>query len=114
MSPLAKEILDIDAQLAVDPESHETMLASEDWNRLVAMAKLEPGPRLADVMAELTGRRREVLDLALGGLTSKEIAVHLGISHRTVEVHRRSVLAHVGHRSFESLKKAIGSAKVPA
>ena len=40
------------------------------------------------VKAELTAREREVAARLLDGLTSKEIGRVLGISHRTVEIHR--------------------------
>ena len=42
--------------------------------------------------AELTTREREVLDLLLQGHTNKQIGENLGISPRTVEVHRQHVL----------------------
>ena len=40
----------------------------------------------------LTSREREVLDLALKGHSCKVIARELGISHRTVELHRSHLL----------------------
>lgn len=40
------------------------------------------------VKAELTPREREVAAQLMAGLTSKEIGKALGISHRTVEIHR--------------------------
>jgi FixJ family two-component response regulator len=43
-------------------------------------------------LALLTRREREVMTLALAGLVSKAIAKRLGISHRTVEVHRSRIL----------------------
>ncbi len=42
--------------------------------------------------ASLTPREREVASQLLNGLTSKEIARALGLSHRTVEVHRASLM----------------------
>ena len=43
-------------------------------------------------LASLTAREREVMDLLLQGRANKQIAHELGISMRTVEVHRASVL----------------------
>ena len=42
--------------------------------------------------ARLTDREREVFDLLVGGLQNKQIGHRLGISPRTVEVHRAHVL----------------------
>ncbi len=44
------------------------------------------------VKAELTGREREVAACLMDGLTSKEIGKQLGISHRTVEIHRARLM----------------------
>jgi two-component system response regulator DctR len=47
--------------------------------------------KLKDLLAKLTAREREVLALILDGISSKEIARILEISHRTVEVHRQRI-----------------------
>lgn len=44
------------------------------------------------VQAALTPREREVAAHVLTGLTSKEIARRLGISHRTVEIYRAALM----------------------
>lgn len=49
-----------------------------------------------DKIDALTSREREVLALAVAGLPNKEIARRLGISFRTVEVHRSRILLKTG------------------
>lgn len=51
----------------------------------------------------LTHREREVLQHVVGGRTNKEIAVELGLSYRTVEVHRRHIMAKIGARNTAEL-----------
>ncbi len=53
----------------------------------------------------LTGREREVLQGIAKGLTNKEIAGELGISHRTVETHRESLMKKLGIRTVAGLTK---------
>ncbi|HEX5632652.1 MAG TPA: response regulator transcription factor [Gemmatimonadales bacterium] len=53
----------------------------------------------------LTGREREVLLGIAKGLTNKEIAAELGISHRTVETHRESLMKKLGIRTVAGLTK---------
>ena len=45
-----------------------------------------------DPLAALTPRQREILQLVAEGQTNKEIAQRLGLSHRTVEVHRNQLM----------------------
>jgi RNA polymerase sigma factor (sigma-70 family) len=54
-------------------------------------------------LSSLTPREREVLDLAARGLHAKEIAAALGISPRTVEVHKTRVMAKLGVRNVAEL-----------
>jgi DNA-binding NarL/FixJ family response regulator len=53
----------------------------------------------------LTAREREVLAGIARGLTNKEIAGELGISHRTVETHRESLMKKLGIRTVAGLTK---------
>ena len=58
---------------------------------------------LATRLETLTAREREVMDLALKGLPSKNIARQLSISHRTVEQHRSRLLEKLGVGSMNEL-----------
>lgn len=54
-------------------------------------------------LAKLTPREREVMRLAAAGQASKEIARALGISHRTVEVHRARIMQKTGVENLVEL-----------
>jgi RNA polymerase sigma factor (sigma-70 family) len=58
---------------------------------------------LADRVAALSPREREIMALALKGLPSKVIAKELAISHRTVEQHRSRLLEKLGVGSITEL-----------
>jgi FixJ family two-component response regulator len=53
--------------------------------------------------ARLSKREKEVMTLAASGLTSKEIAKQLGLSPRTVEVHRTHVMHKMGAANVAEL-----------
>ena len=61
----------------------------------------EPGEELA----RLTTRQREVLQLIAEGLSVKEAAVLLGISARTVEFHKYSMMEALGLKSSAELMR---------
>jgi len=54
----------------------------------------------ATVIASLTDRERDVLEGLAQGLPNKTIAFDLGISPRTVEVHRANLMTKLGVRSL--------------
>ena len=54
-------------------------------------------------MASLTKRDREVMDLVVAGEANKVIAARLGISQRTVETHRATVMNKLKARSIADL-----------
>lgn len=59
---------------------------------------------------QLTAREREVLLGIARGQTNKEIAAELGISHRTVETHRESLMRKLQLRTVAQLTRfAIGT-----
>lgn len=54
-------------------------------------------------LAKLTLREREVMEQAAAGLHAKEIGATLGISPRTVEVHKTRLMAKLGVRNVAEL-----------
>jgi two-component system CheB/CheR fusion protein len=74
-------------------QAHEAT-SSSAW-RTIAGAKI----------ATLTSRQHEILDLVLAGHPSKNIAADLGISQRTVENHRASIMKKTGAKSLPALAR---------
>lgn len=60
------------------------------------LAKVARIHQTQSLLEELTEREREVMALAVLGHPNKEIARHLGISHRTVEIHKAKVMHKTG------------------
>jgi FixJ family two-component response regulator len=72
-------------------------------------AKRASGDRLRQGVAALSAREREILELALSGESSKSIGKKLGISYKTVEVHRAHIMKKLDVRSFnEAIGKLLG------
>ncbi|MCD2452487.1 response regulator [Methylicorpusculum oleiharenae] len=59
------------------------------------------------LLATLTEREKEVMRLALIGQANKQIAVELGISHRTVEIHKARVLQKTGVDNLLELARIV-------
>jgi DNA-binding NarL/FixJ family response regulator len=78
-------------------------------SRLSAAVRGEHASR-AGSLDQLTGREREVLQGIVRGQTNKEIAAELGISHRTVETHRESLMNKLQIRTVAELTRfALGA-----
>jgi two-component system CheB/CheR fusion protein len=56
-------------------------------------------------IASLTSRQRQVMDMVLAGHPSKNIAADLGISQRTVENHRASIMERTASKSIPALAR---------
>src|SRR6266850_3545205 len=69
----------------------------------------------AERISTLSRRERQVLDLLVAGRPNKVIAYDLGISVRTVEVHRARMLERLGVRSLaEAIRLAVLATLAPA
>jgi RNA polymerase sigma factor (sigma-70 family) len=53
----------------------------------------------------LSDREREVLQLVAEGLTTKEIALNLGVSNKTIQTHRQRIMDKLQLRSVAELTK---------
>jgi two-component system response regulator FixJ len=100
------------------PFSEETLLASFDQafalleERGVASRRRREASDRAD---SLSTREREVLRHLLAGHSNKDIARALGISLRTVEMHRSNMMDRLGAASLaEALKLALDAGFEPA
>ena len=67
------------------------------------------GFKREDLLNRLTRREREVVDLLLKGKSSKMIAADLGISSRTVDIHRANIMAKMQVRTGPELVYVLSS-----
>jgi len=72
------------------------------------------GAALGRRLAALTPRERQIMTLVTDGLASKVIAIELGISERTVELHRSRVMRKMGARSLPDLVRMSQAVKQTA
>ena len=63
----------------------------------------QPGAEDEDESGVLTPRQREVVQLLATGKSNKMVAVMLGISVKTVETHRNTIMHRLKFRSFSDL-----------
>jgi DNA-binding NarL/FixJ family response regulator len=89
-----------------------TFFSPEVVRRLSAPAP--PAPAVPEPGAVLTPRERDVLQGVARGLTNKAIAAELGISRRTVEAHRESLMRKLDIHSVAGLTRfALEAGLVP-
>jgi len=70
-------------------------------------AELRERARIKERMESLTAREREVLDLVTSGKPNKIMAADLGVSQRTVEIHRARVMEKMGASSLAQLVRMV-------
>lgn len=96
------------------PFAKDALLASleEGYRRLASKGATADRARDAAVkLHALTPRERDVLDGLAQGLPNKTIAYNLGISPRTVEIHRSNLMTKLGVRSLSEALRIAFSAK---
>ena len=92
------------------PFKDEDLLALIDKAvRLRAAARVENAERqtTAERLATLTQREREIMDRVVAGRKNKAIAEELGISLKTVEIHRARVMEKMGAESLAALVQRV-------
>ena len=88
--PVQRDVLleRISRALALNEERHQTECYAQE---------------IRQRHARLSTREREVMDLVVSGLSNKEIARQLGLSHRTVETHRNHLMYKMGATGLAEL-----------
>ena len=90
-------------------ESINDALALDVANRRAPSLKSEFATR----KEKLSDREREVMELVVQGQSSKLIARTLGISHRTVELHRNHIFEKLGVQSVAELVRLAVEHRAP-
>jgi FixJ family two-component response regulator len=105
--PLAVQAMKAGAVDFIEKPASETQLLAA-IDAAANMLGNHPQPTVpqgivAERLARLTGREKEVLDHLILGMTNKHIADELGISQRTVEIHRARIREKMEARGLSDL-----------
>jgi DNA-binding NarL/FixJ family response regulator len=118
----ARRLVDLSQQLLLKDEhgpsehwAHSTRNSLESLteavHHLMSTDTLDPASAdnlsIDQLREKLTNRQVDVFDLLMRGLQTKEIARYLGLSPRTIEVHRSKILERLQISSFSSLLKQL-------
>ncbi|WP_334146172.1 response regulator transcription factor [Hyphomicrobium sp.] len=88
------------------PFSNERLIASVDEALVASESSLKERLERDDLKSRFAGlsdRQRDTMQLLIRGLSNKEIGQQLGISPRTVEIHRTWVMTKMSARSIADL-----------
>ena len=79
----------------------DSLLSPSVTRRVIERLAQQPVPELADrsIVARLTPREREVLDLVARGLSNREIAAAIVVEESTVRTHVKRMLSKLGLRN---------------
>jgi two-component system response regulator FixJ len=84
---------------------------AKDGERRLALGERS---RIKSHLESLTEREREVLDLLTTGKQNKQIAQDLGVSPRTIEIHRARVMEKMDAQSVAELVRMMMDLRQPA
>ncbi|MBX7480901.1 response regulator transcription factor [Qipengyuania qiaonensis] len=95
---------------------------AEFWRTFEALERRIPmhseaaqvAARARRMLAMLTDREREIAHGISHGLSTKEMAGPLGISPRTIEVHRGNILAKLDAKNMADLVRLVVEAEIPS
>lgn len=92
----------------IDSE-HLLSVVRDALRRDVHLGAMQGGQRPVEVtgFGQLTPRERQVLQLITNGQSNKEAGRELGISPRTIEVHRARVMEKLGARNTADLMRIV-------
>lgn len=91
----------------VDPEKLIGLVKSLADRSALALEGANAPASLEAAVASLTDRPRRVLGLMVEGLDNAAVAEHLGLSVRTVEVHRAAVYKALGVHNVRQFSKLV-------
>lgn len=103
--PLAVEAMRKGAVDFIEKPFDEATLTGAVERAIAAQTSALDPARHADALAQLTPRERQVLELVVAGKLNKTIADTLGISIKTVELHRSNMMSKLGVRNVPDLVK---------
>lgn len=99
------------ADVFVKPVNTERLVRAvrDALRRDVHIGAVQGGRRPVEIrgFSQLTPREREVLQLVTNGQSNKEAGRELGISPRTIEVHRARVMEKLGARNTADLVRIV-------
>ncbi len=99
------------ADVVTKPIDNENLVrvVRDALRRDIHIGAASSGRRTVEVrgFAQLTPREREVLQLITNGQSNKEAGRELGISPRTIEVHRARVMEKLGARNTADLMRIV-------
>ncbi len=107
VAPYERQLTELEIRLRQALARQAAVLRQkEELSRQLEVLRLIAGQEeTAARVASLTPRQRQIMELVIAGHPSKNIAWHLGISQRTVENHRASIMRKTGAKCLPELAR---------